>query len=300
MRRVVKTFLMLLLCALLFGLLSYLLLDYREEGIKEQERLERLVAEEKGEKSGKKSGESPSEEEKEEKEEASEENSGEEETTEGAESAEETEKMAEGVACWGDELLSTQAAPTYSYTVALQKLLTDQGYNLTVSNKTLTETCSLTVMKMAGVPMTDIDAYIAKHQAAANGAQLPLTEGATRNLTAEQMARTDQNYIPVLFMGYYGGWNYDTKELIEQQQKILDTFGDHKDSYIIVGLAPAGGRVPADQYNADMKAAWGDHYIACSDVCAHGALSYEGQQEIAQAVFNKMVELQYIQKKADA
>ena len=151
-------------------------------------------------------------------------------------------------------------------------------------------------MKMAGVPMTDIDAYIAKHQAAANGAQLPITEGSTRNLTAEQMTRTDQNYIPVLFMGYYGGWNYDTNELIEQQQKVLDTFGEYKDSYIIVGLAPADGRVPVDQYDADMKAAWGDHYVACSEVCTQVALSYQGQQEIAQAVFDKMVELQYIEK----
>ncbi|MDO5390494.1 MAG: hypothetical protein Q4F24_05325 [Eubacteriales bacterium] len=292
MRRVLKTFLMLLLCALLFGLLSYLLLDYREQGIKEKERLEKLVSEGKEEKSENSSSkEEPS------KEETSQEDSEEEEEPE---AVEETKKEAEGVACWGDELLSTQAAATNSYTVVLQKLLTDQGYNLTVANKTLTETCSLTTMKMAGVPMTDIDAYIAKHQAAANGAQLPITEGATRNLTAEQMTRTDQNYIPVLFMGYYGGWNYDTKELIEQQQKILDTFGDYKDSYIIVGLAPASGRVTAEQYNADMRAAWGEHYIACSDVCAQGALSYEGQQEIAQAVFNKMVELQYIQKKADA
>ena len=292
MRRVLKTFLMLLLCALLFGLLSYLLLDYREQGIKEKERLEKLVSDGKEEKSENSSSkEEPS------KEETSKEDSEEEEEPE---AVEETKKEAEGVACWGDELLGTQAAATNSYTVVLQKLLTDQGYNLTVANKTLTETCSLTTMKMAGVPMTDIDAYIAKHQAAANGAQIPITEGATRNLTAEQMTRTDQNYIPVLFMGYYGGWNYDTKELIEQQQKILDTFGDYKDSYIIVGLAPASGRVTAEQYNADMRAAWGEQYIACSDVCAHGALSYEGQQEIAQAVFNKMVELQYIQKKADA
>ena len=283
---------MLLLCALLFGLLSYLLLDYREQGIKEKERLEKLVSDGKEEKSENSSSkEEPS------KEETSKEDSEEEEEPE---AVEETKKEAEGVACWGDELLGTQAAATNSYTVVLQKLLTDQGYNLTVANKTLTETCSLTTMKMAGVPMTDIDAYIAKHQAAANGAQIPITEGATRNLTAEQMTRTDQNYIPVLFMGYYGGWNYDTKELIEQQQKILDTFGDYKDSYIIVGLAPASGRVTAEQYNADMRAAWGEQYIACSDVCAHGALSYEGQQEIAQAVFNKMVELQYIQKKADA
>ena len=296
MRRVLKTFLMLLLCALLFGLLSYLLLDYRQEGVRERERLEKLASEQK---EGKSEEDSPKEEaeedSKEEPSEASEstEASVEEETEE---VSEEPKEPAEGIACWGDELLSTQDAVTNSYTVVLQNLLTTQGYNIPVANKTLTETCSLTVMKMAGVPMTDIDAYIAKHQAAANGAQLPITEGSTRNLTAEQMTRTDQNYIPVLFMGYYGGWNYDTNELIEQQQKVLDTFGEYKDSYIIVGLAPAGGRVPVDQYDADMKAAWGDHYVACSEVCTQVALSYQGQQEIAQAVFDKMVELQYIEK----
>ena len=294
MRRVLKTFLMLLLCALLFGLLSYLLLDYRQEGVRERERLEKLASEQK---EGKSEEDSP----KEEAEEDSKEEPSEESTEASVEEeteivSEEPKEPAEGIACWGDELLSTQDAVTNSYTVVLQNLLTTQGYNIPVANKTLTETCSLTVMKMAGVPMTDIDAYIAKHQAAANGAQLPITEGSTRNLTAEQMTRTDQNYIPVLFMGYYGGWNYDTNELIEQQQKVLDTFGEYKDSYIIVGLAPADGRVPVDQYDADMKAAWGEHYISCSEVCASGALSYQGQQEIAQAVFDKMVELQYIEK----
>ncbi len=53
---------------------------------------------------------------------------------------------------------------------------------------------------------------------AANGAQLNVTETGIRDLTEEQTTRNDMDCIPVIFMGYYGGWNHDPQELTEQQE----------------------------------------------------------------------------------
>ena len=106
----------------------------------------------------------------------------------------------------------------------LQKLLTDNGYNLTVINKTLQGGGTLSMMKMAGVSDETLQGYIAKHQQAANGAQLNVTETGIRDLTEEQTTRNDMDCVPVIFMGYYGGWNHDPAELAEQQEQILNTF----------------------------------------------------------------------------
>ena len=151
-------------------------------------------------------------------------------------------------------------------------------------------------MKMAGVSQTDLDQYIAEHTEAAAGAEIPITETGIRDLTAEQTDRSDADYIPVIFMGYYGGWNYDPEELAEQEQKILDTFGANKDNYVIVGLAPADGSVDQATYDSTMKAKWGEHYISAAEVTTVPVASQQGQSEIAQAVFQKLEELGYIRK----
>ena len=206
------------------------------------------------------------------------------------------EVPVQGIACWGDELLSVDEAATYSYKVVLQNLLNENGYSLTVADKTLNGASTLSVMKMAGVSQADLDAYVAKHQETAGGAELPIEETTMRDLTAEQTQRTEVDYIPVIFMGYYGGWNHDPNELIEQQQKILDTFGSNKDKYIILGSTPQDGSVDAASYDAAMKEAWGDHYISTQEVLTNPRASYDGQAEIANAVYQKLLDLSYISK----
>lgn len=206
----------------------------------------------------------------------------------------EPEVPVQGIACWGDELLSADEAATYSYKVILQNLLNENGYSLTVADKTLNGASTLSIMKMAGVPQTDLDAYVAKHQEAAGGGELPVEETTMRDLTAEQMQRTEADYIPVIFMGYYGGWNHDPNELIEQQQKILDTFGSNKEKYIIVGSTPQDGSVDGTVYDAAMTEAWGEHYIS-TVALTNPRASYDGQAEIANGVYQKLLDLNYIQ-----
>ena len=82
------------------------------------------------------------------------------------------------------------------------------------------------MMKRAGVDDQIIQNFISEHQKAANGAQLYVTETGIRDFTEEDLTRDDLDYIPVIFMGYYGGWNHDPAELAQQQEHILKTFSN--------------------------------------------------------------------------
>ena len=202
---------------------------------------------------------------------------------------------ASGIVCWGDDLINGEESNTYSYMTVLQKLLTDNGYNMTVINKTLQGGGTLSMMKMAGVSDETIQSYITKHQQAANGAQLNVTETGIRDLTEEQTTRNDMDCIPVIFMGYYGGWNHDPAELADQQEQILNTF-QNKDQFIVVGTRPMDGSVTSEALDQVLSQKWGEHYISLADVTAQPSSTYEAQQAMAEAILQKLQELNYISK----
>lgn len=208
---------------------------------------------------------------------------------------EEEEKNPEGIVCWGDDLINGEASAKYSYKVVLQKLLEENGYNLPVQDKTLQGAGTLSMMTMAGVPAEEVQQFVTKHKEKAAGANLAVTETGIRDLTEEQTERTDINCIPVICMGYYGGWSHDPEELAQQQQKILDTF-PNKEKFIIVGARPMDGSVDAATLDAALKAKWGKNYISAAEVTTSPSSTYEAQAEIAQAVLDKLEELKYIQK----
>ena len=198
--------------------------------------------------------------------------------------------------CWGDDLINGEESNTYSYMAVLQKLLTENGYsNLTVINKTLQGGGTLSMMKMAGVSDDTIQGYITKHQQAANGAQLNVTETGIRDLTEEETTRNDLDCIPVIFMGYYGGWNHDPAELAEQQENILNTFQD-KEEFLVVGTRPMDGTVTSDALNQVLSQKWGEHYISLASVTPQPASTKEAQQAMAEAILQKLEELNYISK----
>lgn len=202
---------------------------------------------------------------------------------------------ASGIVCWGDDLINGEESNTYSYMTVLQKLLTDNGYNMTVINKTLQGGGTLSMMKMAGVSDETIQGYITRHQQAANGAQLNVTETGIRDLTEEQTTRNDMDCIPVIFMGYYGGWNHDSAELADQQEQILNTF-QNKDQFIVVGTRPLDGSVTSEALDQVLSQKWGEHYISLADVTAQPSSTYEAQQAMAEAILQKLQELNYISK----
>lgn len=201
-----------------------------------------------------------------------------------------------GISFWGDEFFTAENELQYSSRVKLEERLKAEGYTLEYANKTLAGAGTLSVMKMAGVPQADLDKYIEQHKVSAGGTTPPVTETGIRDLTAEEMERSDKDYIPVITMGYYGGWNKDPKELAEQQQKVLDTFGVNKDKFIIVGVRPMDGSVNIPEYEKVMKETWGEHYISTIDICTVTTTTAEGQQQVADAVYEKLLELGYIAK----
>lgn len=202
---------------------------------------------------------------------------------------------ASGIVCWGDDLINGEESNTYSYMTVLQKLLTDNGYNMTVINKTLQGGGTLSMMKMAGVSDETLQGYITRHQQAANGAQLNVTETGIRDLTEEQTTRNDMDCIPVIFMGYYGGWNHDPAELAQQQEHILKTFSN-QEQFIIVGTRPLDGSVDSAALDAALSEKWKEHYISLAAVTSSPSSTYEAQAAMARAVYEKMVELNYISK----
>ena len=217
------------------------------------------------------------------------------ENTEDADQAEDTsaQTTAAGIVCWGDDLINGEESNTYSYMAVLQKLLTDKGYNIPVINKTLQGGGTLSMMKMAGVSDEVLQGYITKHQQAANGAQLNVTETGIRDLTEEQTTRNDTDCIPVIFMGYYGGWNHDPAELAEQQEQILNTF-PNKDRFIVVGTYPMDSSVSSEALDQVLVQKWGEHYISLANITAQPSATYEAQQAMAEAILQKMQELNYI------
>lgn len=277
------------LCIALVVALGGMLSWGMKKDSKERERLEKLATE-----SVKTNKETSGTSKKEEKEKEAEEQEKLEETPKQPEKA--PEEKTEGVVCWGDDLINGEDSATYSYKVVLQNLLTEKGYNLPVQDKTLQGAGTMSIMTMAGVPENEVQAFIDTHKAAANGAELPIAETGIRDLTPEQMERTDVNCIPIISMGYYGGWNHDPQELIQQQEKVLKTFQD-QEQFIIVGVRPFDDSVNSAALDTAMREKWGEHYISASEVTGvHVAASFEGQAAIAQAVLEKLETLGYIEK----
>lgn len=216
-----------------------------------------------------------------------------EEGTDSKDTAQKSEEVS-GIVCWGDDLINGTESDTYSYMAVLQKLLTEKGYtDLTVINKTLQGGGTLSMMKMAGVGDDVLQGYITKHQQAANGGQLNVTETGIRDLTEEELTRNDLDCIPVIFMGYYGGWNHDPAELAEQQENILNTF-PNKDKFIVVGTRPLDGTVTSDALDQVLSQKWGEHYISLASVTPQPSATYEAQQAMAEAILAKMEELGYL------
>lgn len=273
---------LILLCIILCAVLAGLFVWNKKSEVKESKRLEEVAAGKavsgnKKEKAAKTDEETPQKKEEEQ------------------EVPEEKEAEIEGIVCWGDDMINGEESATYSYKVVLQKLLQENGYNLPVQDKTLQGAGTMSMMTMAGVPKEKVDGFITRHVEAAQGSELPITETGIRDLTPEQLARTDLNCVPIISMGYYGGWSHDPAELAEQQQAILDTFPS-QEQFLIVGAIPIDGSVDAATLDSVMKEKWGEHYISAAEISSRPAATYEGQEAIANAVFQKLEELKYIQK----
>ena len=295
--------LLLILCILLFILFGALLLWSRSSNAADAARLQKLAAQEEQNDQNKEQDASeeaqPEKVAKEETEENQDQAPADQQTSENEEqesATEETEAapdLAKGIVCWGDDLINGEESATHSYRAVLQNLLNDSGYDLTVIDKTLQGAGTLSMMTMAGVPQEEVQSYITAHQEAAQGQELPVTETGIRDLTPEQTQRNDLEYVPVIFMGYYGGWNHDPAELARQQEAILNTF-PQQEQYIIAGTFPLDGSVASATLDSVMSEKWGEHYISMASITSNPASTYEGQADLAAAILQKMKDLGYL------
>lgn len=295
--------LLLILCILLFILFGALLFWSRSSNAADAARLQELAAredqkdqaEEQDDSEEARPEETVEEETEENQEQAStgQQNSENEDQESAAEETATAPTLAKGIVCWGDDLINGEESATHSYRAVLQNLLNDSGYNLTVIDKTLQGAGTLSMMTMAGVPQEEVQSYITAHQEAAQGQELPVTETGIRDLTQEQTQRNDLEYVPVIFMGYYGGWNHDPAELARQQEAILNTF-PQQEQYIIAGTFPLDGSVDSATLDSVMSEKWGEHYISMASITSNPASTYEGQADLAAAILQKMKDLGYL------
>lgn len=288
--------LLILLCVVLVAALGGLVVWNRQQTGRERQKLEKLAEESR--ETDKKALKEAEKKEKEIEKEVQEKVQSEEEakiSVTPTPAEKEVKAEPEGISFWGDDLLTQDDTEKYSYMAVLQKILKENGYSIPVYNKTLQGGGTLSMMKRAGVEDSVLQDYISRHQQGANGAALPVTETGIRDFTEEELVRDDVNSVPIIFMGYYGGWNHDPNELAQQQEHILKTF-ENQEQFIVVGTRPLDGSVDSATLDTALKEKWGEHYISLAEVTPQPSSTYEAQEAMAQAVFNKMTELNYIRK----
>lgn len=197
----------------------------------------------------------------------------------------------QGISFRGDSFCEEEDIPEKGLGACMKQILEQNDKEVPVEDYTMYEAGSMSHMKLAGVALEEIDSFLEKHKELANEQTLRVTDIKIRELTGEQMIRTDQGYIPVIFVGYYGGWVGDLEELCEQQQKILDTY-QQKEKYLILGFKPSGFS-DESLYRDTMTEYWGEHFLYVSDL-QHSLSSDEGKAEAAQLVYDRLVELDYL------
>lgn len=202
-----------------------------------------------------------------------------------------------GILCIGDEFLTRQDAAEHSYTVVLQAYLEAAGWQLPVINEGIGQSGSLSIMKYAGVPDAIVQQYAASH---------PIIIATSSSSTAQESFETTisefpdgildvsqyKEYLPVLFMGYYGGWNESPEELADQQKEILKALGSsYEDLCVVIGLATGDTGEMREKYERVMEDTWGDRYISVARKVEDPAASNSGQAEIGTLAGEKIVSL---------
>lgn len=198
----------------------------------------------------------------------------------------------QGISFRGDSFCEQDQIADSGFGTWMTKLLQEKGQNILVEDATMHEAGSMSHMKLAGVEQKKLDSYLEEHQKLTEEQTLRITEIKIRELTDEELARDDQAYVPVICAGYYGGWVSDPEELCNQLQLILDTY-QQKDKYLILGIYP---NVYSDKenYREVMSARWGEHFLLLEDRIIHSISSVEGKKEAVQLIYDKFIELGYI------
>ena len=224
------------------------------------------------------------------------------------------ENLPIAISCRGESWAPDGNDREDGWPAILGSMLEENGISAAVSDYTWDMAGTLSQMRFADVPEETVDSYIEAHSA--NGMRGYLYETTVRDdLEESYIEREDFESIPVICIGYNGGYGMSSAELIEQQGLILNTYtlqaadtdSDSEDDsensvddgemgisgkYLIVGHLPAGWK-DLNNYENRMKTAWGDHFVSLNEI--KGDLSSrEYMEAVAETIYNKLIEMGYI------
>lgn len=217
------------------------------------------------------------------------------------------ENLPIAISCRGESWAPDGNDREDGWPAILGTMLEENGVSADVSDYTWDMAGTLSQMRFADVPEETVDSYIEAHNE--NGLRGYLYETTVRDdLEESYIEREDYESIPVICIGYNGGYGMSSAELIEQQGLILNTYTlqeSEADSenivddgemgisgkYLIVGHLPAGWR-DLNNYETRMKNAWGDHFVSLNEI-EGDVVSREYREAVADIIYNKLVEMGY-------
>ena len=232
------------------------------------------------------------------------------------------ENLPIAISCRGESWAPDGNDKEDGWPAILGSMLEENGVSAAVSDYTWDMAGTLSQMRFADVPEETVDSYIEAHNE--NGLRGYLYETTVRDdLEESYIEREDYESIPVICIGYNGGYGMSSAELIEQQSLILNTYtlqaanapseasteADQENGvddgemgisgkYLIVGHLPAGWR-DLNNYETRMKNAWGDHFVSLNEI--EGDVVSRGYREaVADTIYNKLVEMGYCEVKEPA
>lgn len=192
----------------------------------------------------------------------------------------------------GDAFVKDEDIEESGVGTSLKKLLEEKQITAQVNEYVMYKSGSMSHLRLAGVAEDKIEAYRKRHEENKDNIKLSIYEKKVRDAADMDLTRDDQEGIPVICMGYNGGWYNDLDELTAQIQDVLDTYSQ-QEKYIIVGLYP-DVKVKKEDYDQKMTEAWGDHYIQVDDKITHSLSKADGSQDMAEAIFEKLQEMGYL------
>ena len=212
-------------------------------------------------------------------------------SSDSAADAKNTKASYTAISIRGDSYMEDDADKANGYPAKLQALLQAAGSGMTVEDDTWDMAGTLSQMSLAGIDKKTVQGYINKHTQ--NGLTYSYDTIVRADLNEYLKDRDDQSYLPVLTMGYHGGWGNDLNELIEQEKAVLATYENGGKDYLVLGSYPSEW-TDHTAYDTAMTQAFGNHYISLNSTVTASMMSGDGRQQIAQTIFNKLKELGYI------
>lgn len=232
------------------------------------------------------------------------------------------ENLPIAISCRGESWAPDGNDKEDGWPAILGSMLEENGVSAAVSDYTWDMAGTLSQMRFADVPEETVDSYIEAHNE--NGLRGYLYETTVRDdLEESYIEREDYESIPVICIGYNGGYGMSSAELIEQQSLILNTYtlqaanapseasteADQENGvddgemgisgkYLIVGHLPAGWR-DLNNYETRMKNAWGDHFVSLNEI-EGDVVSREYREAVADTIYNKLVEMGYCEVQEQA